>query len=267
MSERRVSRAPPGVTPSDGIRLSVLGAFDLSRADGGTLTPALPHESQRLLALLALRDRLVSRAAAAGTLWPDTSEKHALASLRSALSRLNELAREAVIITDTDLRLSPLVALDLREARLLARRLLDRPRAPRLTQDLEGSAIQLLSCDCLPDWYEEWVLMESEEWRQLRLHALSILAMDLVAAHRFGDAVGAALAAVRGDPLRESARATLIRVHLAEGNRSEALRAFDEYQTLLLHELGEEPTPALRALASSDVARHAPADRPRETSD
>src|SRR3546814_11274538 len=65
-------------------------------------------------------------------------------------------------------------------------------------------AVRVLSCDFLPDWYEEWVLVESEEWRQLRLHALGMLARDLVNARRFGAAVSAALAAVRGDPLRES---------------------------------------------------------------
>lgn len=74
------------------------------------------------------------------------------------------------------------------------------------------------------------------------------LALHLTAVGRFGDAVAAALASMRAEPLRESARATLIRVHLAEGNQFEAIRAFDGYRALLARELGIEPTPALRAL-------------------
>jgi transcriptional activator len=40
----------------------------------------------------------------------------------------------------------------------------------------------------------------------------------------------------------------LIKVHLAEGNQSEAVREFARYQTLLRVELGLEPTPRLRHL-------------------
>jgi DNA-binding SARP family transcriptional activator len=71
---------------------------------------------------------------------------------------------------------------------------------------------------------------------------------DLRAEGAFADAAAAAQAAVKGDPLRESPRAALIRVHLAEGNVSEALREFAQYRTLLLRELDLEPTPRLQAL-------------------
>jgi DNA-binding SARP family transcriptional activator len=37
-------------------------------------------------------------------------------------------------------------------------------------------------------------------------------------------------------------------VHLAEGNQSEALRAFARYREQLLDELGLEPTAALQSL-------------------
>jgi DNA-binding SARP family transcriptional activator len=50
------------------------------------------------------------------------------------------------------------------------------------------------------------------------------------------------------DPLRESAQARLIEVHLAKGNQSDALRVFDRYRTLLSSELGLEPTPHLTKL-------------------
>jgi SARP family transcriptional regulator, regulator of embCAB operon len=82
------------------------------------------------------------------------------------------------------------------------------------------------------------------------LHALEALVGRLTAVRRFGDATAAAGAAVRADPLRESAQAALIRVHLAEGNQSEALRAFDRFSHLLQADLGLVPTPQLRELVA-----------------
>ena len=102
----------------------------------------------------------------------------------------------------------------------------------------------------LPDWYDDWVLLEGEEWHQLRLHALEALADRLLAERRFGEAAGAALAAVRAEPLRESSRASVIRVHLEEGNQSEALAEYRRYCGVLGGELGLEPTPRLSDLVS-----------------
>ena len=56
------------------------------------------------------------------------------------------------------------------------------------------------------------------------------------------------MAAVAAEPLRESAQRALIRAHLAEGNRSEALRQYRSYESLLRDELGLEPTSDLKAL-------------------
>ena len=224
--------------------VSVLGSFGFSV--GCKPRRALPHGSQRLLAFLALRDRAVTRTAIAGTLWPEASEEHAHASLRSALSRLNEIERTVVRVTFQDLSLADGVSIDIRDARLLTHRLLN-PGTGR-DSDLSDQAIATLSVDLLPDWYDEWAVVEAEDWRQLRLHALDALAERLTAAGRYADATSAALAAVKAEPLRETAHAALVRVYLAEGNRAEALSAFEHYRALLRAELDLEPTPLIQAL-------------------
>jgi DNA-binding SARP family transcriptional activator len=117
-------------------------------------------------------------------------------------------------------------------------------------EDLDPESVAVLSIDVLPDWYDDWVVVEAEEWRQLRLHALEALADRLLAEGRYGDAIGAALAAVRSEPLRESARAAVIRVHLAEGNQSDAVMEFERYRAVLSDELGLEPTPRLSDLVA-----------------
>jgi len=105
-----------------------------------------------------------------------------------------------------------------------------------------------LGGDLLPDWYDDWVLVERERLRQLRLHALEALAISRMEAGRHGEAAGAALSAVSIEPLRESAQRVLIRVHLAEGNVGEAVRQYHSYKQLLLEELGLAPSDQLESL-------------------
>jgi DNA-binding SARP family transcriptional activator len=222
----------------------LLGGFGLLC---GSALLSVPRASQRLVAFLALHGGMVRRAAIAGTLWPDASEDHAYSNLRQALARLQRTARKALAASKLELGVAEGVAVDIRKARALARRLLDPAVTPEQSE-LAAAAVGILSTELLPDWDDDWVLLEAEDWRQLRLHALEGLAGRLAAAGRWGEAAGAAGAAVRADPLRESARACLIRVHLAEGNQSEAVREFARYQALLHGDLGLEPTLRLRQL-------------------
>jgi SARP family transcriptional regulator, regulator of embCAB operon len=227
-----------------GFMVGVLGPFSLSW-EASSLK--VPRASQRLLALLALHRGVISRAAVAGTLWPEAPESHAYSNLRSALARLGRVARRVLVASKLELGLAEGVTVDIRHAQALARRLLD----PAVTPDrseLGMTAVAVLSANLLPDWYDDWVLIEAEGWRQLRLHALEALAARLGAAGRWGEAADAAVEAVRAEPLRESARAALIRVHLAEGNQSEAVREFARYRAVLRAELGLDPTPQLRSL-------------------
>ena len=224
--------------------VSLLGSFGFWV--GGKPSHGLPHGSERLLAFLALRDRALARNVIAGTLWPEASEDHAHASLRSALSRLSGITRTVVRVTSQELELADGVSVDLREARLLVHRLLN--PGDSLDSDLNDKAISILSVDLLPDWYDDWAVVEAEEWRQLRLHALDALAERLTVSGRYADATSAALAAVKAEPLRETAHAALIRVYLAEGNRAEALSAYERYRALLQSELGLEPTSVMLSL-------------------
>ena len=80
------------------------------------------------------------------------------------------------------------------------------------------------------------------------VHALEAQCRRLTETRRFGAAVQAGLAAVAGEPLRESAHRTLIHAHLAEGNPGEAVRQYHLYRRLLAGELAIEPSAAIREL-------------------
>lgn len=230
------------------IEISLLGAFSVRI--GGRPVEGLPVGSQRLLVFLALHNRAVARIAMAGTMWPEVSEERAGLSLRSALSRLDTPTREAVLSASAGLSLVETVAVDLRAGQALAHRLVQ-PNSTPTDADLSPDAVALLSGDLLPDWYDDWVVSEAEDWRDLRLSALCAQAERLLAAGRLPEGMLAARAAMRGDPLREDAHGILMRIHLAGGNQSEALRVFERYSDLLLDVLGLEPTERLGSLVAN----------------
>jgi len=153
-------------------------------------------------------------------------------------------------VTATELSLGQAVRVDLREAQACAQRLLVGD-GPLSRADRCGHSEELLSLELLPGWYEDWVLLQAEVWRQFRLHALEALSARLSGEDCHARAVSAALTAVSADPLRESARSVLIRAYLAESNRSEALREFETYRQLLRRALGVEPTARLHGLVGA----------------
>ena len=207
---------------------------------------AVAPASQRLLAYVALAGRVVRRDLAAGALWPTVREHLAHGSLRAALARLAARAPGVLRADGPDVSLAAGVDVDLHDAELVARRLLS--DAGAVAPDGAAAAIAGLSVELLPGWYEDWALIEAENWRQLRLHALEAAAAVLADAGRFGEAVAAAQAAVEADPLRESPHGALIAVHMREGNQSEALREFERYRLRLESVLGLQPTARLRGL-------------------
>lgn len=222
------------------IQLSLLRGFELRV---GERPVQFISSAQRLVAFLALKDKPIGRGYVAGVLWPETTTDRANANLRSSLWRAQRSCRQLVATTGQRLALTPWVAVDIRSAIAFARRVLD-----QMTTVNDLGSWSDLAADLLPDWYDDWVLVERERYHQLRLHALEATCERLTAAGRFGDAIDAGLAAVRAEPLRESAHQILIKAHLAEGNRCEAVRQYQRCRQVLFHELGLEPSPTLRAL-------------------
>jgi DNA-binding SARP family transcriptional activator len=186
-----VGRAPAVAGKSR--QLLLLGGFELRWAGGPV---RVQRSGQRLLALLALQERPLERLWVAGTLWMDASEERAGASLRSALWRLPQPGGTPMVESSvTHLRLARDIDVDLHDLSARIERL---EQASTAIDDRTGSSA--LTRDLLPDWYEDWVVLERERFRQLRLHALEALCARLTEAGRFGAAVQAGLAAARERP-------------------------------------------------------------------
>ncbi len=220
------------------VAVRLLGGFELT-CDGAriSLTPG----SERLIAFLALHDRPLLRLYVAGSLWLDVEEARSRANLRSALWRLRQPGHPIVEATVTHLRLASTVAVDVHELVRVARQVLASP------DDAIDAAFDdsPLDDDLLPDWYDEWVDLERERLRQLRLHAVEVAARRALAQHRPDRAVDLALTALRRDPLRESLHELVIRSHLAQGNRAEAIRHHRGHLVRMETKLGLHPSPAI----------------------
>lgn len=223
-------------------RVALLDGFALERSFGGATAAVteLPRCAQRLIAHLSLCGR-PGRSAIAGQLWPDVPEEHAHGSLRSALWRVQKAVPGLVEASGGALGLTDGVRVDVREFTDWARRVLD----PHTVADGIGAPDVAFPGELLPGWYDDWVLIARERLRQLRAHAFEVLADKLADAGRYGEAVQAAYAAVEIEPLRESAHRAVLRVHLAEGNAGEAVRAYKSFRDLLADELGVAPSPLM----------------------
>ncbi len=215
--------------------IRLLGGFNILH-EGGSL--ALSRDAQRLVAFLALRRSRMPRSYVAGTVWIESSQAQAFGSLRSALWRLGDAAESLVEADSSTVALSAGVTSDVAVTSAAAARLCD-PADP--CDDAPFSPDPFVN-ELLPGWYDEWVLLERERLRQQSLHALEALACRLMDDGVFAAAIEAALAAIALDPLRESAHRCLVRIHLSEGNQSEAIRHFENFARHLRRELGVAPS-------------------------
>lgn len=242
-----LEKETPAASSSTRLRVLLLDGFEIRC--GGAIIP-VPESVQRLVSLLAMHDRSLRRVFVAGTLWPDSSEHRAAGNLRSTLWRLRRVRHRLVESLEGKLRISPGVEVD-------AVQLCD--RATRLimgTAEPEPVDVDRIARagELLPDWYDDWLLVERERFRQLRLHALEVLCLRLAGRGMFALAVEAGLAAVAGEPLRESAHRCLIRAYMAERNVVEAMRQYERYRDLMRVELNIAPSSDMEVLIRDEIA-------------
>ncbi len=231
--------AAPMDAPTATLQLAEIPQAHL--ADG---TPqALGTVDALLLTWLALegptrRERL------AGLLWPDSPADSARNALRQRLFRLRKQCGTDLVSGTTTLALATDVAHDLADARSVLGSL----QAPHGTE--------------LADWLDG-------QRRQRRDAERQGLAERIDTLEQSGDpaaAVPLAEALIALDPLREDAHRRLMRLLYLAGDRAAALRAFDQCEERLKHELGTRPSPDTLALlaiieAAQPQAQPSPAAR------
>ncbi|MBN2146897.1 MAG: tetratricopeptide repeat protein [Anaerolineales bacterium] len=228
------------------LHLDLLGAFHLKK--GGQPVTGFEHPRlQHLLAYLVLhRTAPISRRQLAYLFWPDSPDQQALKNLRTLLTRL----RQALPDVDLFIQITPQAiawrpdspfTLDVAEFEMG----MSQAAAAKETGDYVGtvnaleSAVHLYTGELLPDCYDDWILPQRERCQQACRDALERLVLLLEEHREYGKALPYASQLLNHDPLSETAYHHLIRLYLALGNRTEALRFCRECDAMLELEFGK----------------------------
>lgn len=217
-----------------GFSLDILGGFQL-RA-GATIIPVNSKKDRFLLARLGLAGGSpLTREKLCGFLWGDRGEAQARASLRQALVNLRASFghSDVIIARQEHLQLAPsLVAVDVLAFQAAA------------ANAEPADALRLYRGMLLDEL--EAPTAEAESWLRAERRRLEDMAEALMAAASRGagvsdDVIGRTKAFIQRNPIQESAHRTLMRMHIARGERSQALAAYAALADVLRNELGVGP--------------------------
>ena len=232
------------------VQIHMLGTFGLV-VEGHTLTTVDMPRLQSLFAYLVLHPGIaISRSSLASLFWPDSTEAQAHTNLRNLIHKLRQalsisIAGSFIHIERHTVRWEPALpwTLDvLAFEQAIARAEQARcQRSDAAEWDCLEQAVSLYRGELLPGCYDEWICSERERLEQAYQAALERL-IDLH--EREGDyaaAIRDAQSLLRHDPLHEAASRCLMRLYAASGNRTAAMRVYQNCVAVLKRELGVVP--------------------------
>jgi len=266
MHQMPISQAGPNAlhlieASSAKIQIYTLGTLQVVR-DSTAVTESDWHTRQArqlLKILLTERPRPVSTDVLIEILWPHSTPSAAATTLRSAINALRNVlepdrpnrAPSKYIVTQAPgyaFHLTPDIWLDVDE---FERRLNQAQNLtePALRLHFLEAAISLYRDDYLSsDPYADWLQTERERLRERFFHAL-LQAADLYAdAGRYADAITTCRRLLASDEVRENAYQALMRYQAESGDSAGALLTYERCRTLLLDELGADPSPMTQQL-------------------
>ncbi|MEZ0109386.1 DNA-binding SARP family transcriptional activator [Catenulispora sp. EB89] len=249
---------------SSTVWFGLLGPVDI-RLDG--VPSPLPSARTRALlaALLCQANRVVSVDGLVDAVWGADPPDGAVTTLRSHVMRLRrclgpEAGRLETVAPGYRILLDPGTELDTRifvarcQAGHAAAAAGDWPTAARLAAE----ALALWRGEPLADVPSELLhLEEAAAWAELRVEAIELRARADIALGRAADAVAALRRLAADHPHREPAYALLMSALAAADRRAEALQVYRLLRSVLVRDLGMEPSPELRALHQGILAMDA----------
>ena len=220
-------------------KLTLLGGFALEAADGGEL-PLATRKDRLLLAYLALAGgRPQSRERLAGLLWGDRAEAQARDSLKQSLAGLRQAFRhiglEPLRANRESVTFEPAgIAVDAVEFAHLAA---DAGAIEKAMALYRGELLD--GIDDAGDAFAAWLHPERERLCGLAVRVLEQAAAAPKGAADDGFRFGRLLLA--RDRLREPVYRALMRLHVRQGERAEALKLYAVCRETLKRDLGVAP--------------------------
>jgi DNA-binding SARP family transcriptional activator len=236
-------------------RVYLFREFQIEDLDGNPIKIGT-RKAQLLFAYLLLHaNQPIPREKLVDLFWPDAEESKARQSVRQALYTLrNVLKKSSGLDTEyvtTDLQNIRFELQDHFEVDALK---FDEQLAQADEEEL-GRSTELLECaiecyrgEILQGAYEDWTFEFQEYYRNRYLKALKQLIEIYFQSKKSEEAIEIAKKSLTSDPYQEEVHRMLIMLYVAVGNRTAALRQYEECAELLRSELDVEPLPETRAL-------------------
>lgn len=227
------------------LQINVLGKPQIW-LDGKQLTRFSTAKTEALLYFLASTRQAHSRETLAGLLWSEMPETTARRNLTKSLTVLRRLLGPFLRIEAQRVGFDPELHFDLDEAVF---------RAACASDDLEPEAIALYRGDFLAGFFakgavlfEEWLLIQREQLRNLAIDMLERLIERAVAKRAFADGAAYSRRLLELDPWRETAHRRLMLMQARQGQHAAALAQYALCKQLLADELGVDPMPETEAV-------------------
>jgi DNA-binding SARP family transcriptional activator len=215
-----------------------------------------PRKALALLGYLLLKRAVpTARDSLAYTLWSEDTEEEARTELRRHLNYL----KNALPLSPSE---TPWVRAegDAVQWNPGAELLFDVAEFERLASvpEEQARAVEVYRGDLLETLYEDWIFPERERLRARFLETLHALLLESRSRRDFPKAIAHAQRLLAVDPWREDVLRQLMTVRYESGDRSGALREYDQFARRLRDEMDVTPMPDTGALREA-MARDAPA--------
>jgi SARP family transcriptional regulator, regulator of embCAB operon len=240
------------------VRVRVLGRLGVEHGPRWLDGSALPGRQGRIvLAYLALTHHPVARDDLADVVWRDALTASWERDLSAVVSKVRA-ALDSIGLGWTlhggfgcyELQLPPGSRVDAEDAVRFVEDAESAWRAGRRDVALPAAstAANLARRPLLPAEQGLWVERRRDALRATLLRALDVLVDGLAGGPYEHDALRYATEALALDPYRETGYVRLMRLHVARGNRAEALRAYEQCRAILARDLGVTPSPQTEAV-------------------
>jgi DNA-binding SARP family transcriptional activator len=239
------------------IALCLLGTFRLFKGGQPVQIPGSGKSGSLLACLAVRRDRPVSRDFLLNTIWPDVDSSLARQSLNSLIYSIHKTLgggsdRTDVILRDGNayrLNTGSQVQLDLMSFDDCA------DRGDRLAEDGRYEAAMRAYEDALSLYQGDLcvdndlhAVIERERLRARYLTLLARMAEYYLSVGSYAEALRSSQRLLAEDPCREDAHRAVMRCHVRQGERAQALRQYRLCEQALRREFDATPEAATRAL-------------------
>ncbi len=240
--------------------IQLFGKFCVRR-DQQILEGFEARKMQELFGYLLLhRNHPIPRETLAGLLWPDTTTSLSKRSLRQTLWHLHtalssdaELQNEHVLIVEADWVQFNAEAHIWLDVAIFERAFELSQKKPGHELDSFGAemlhgAVQLYQGPLLEGWYQDWCLLERERLQNMYLVMLDKLMWYCELQKEYETGILYGMRIMCYDRARERTHRRLMRLHCLNGDRTGALRQFEQCAAALEEELGVKPSKGTVAL-------------------